>query len=160
MSNSPVILVTGGSRYVFILIILVLTTSGSWDCKSSYIYVCSESRCAIAEVNQLNYLLSTSTSLHLIQCDITQDATAKSVIYETLETFGRPDSIVLNTGTLDTVAKFGKLHFSSIERMFQRQCLFKHISRGLKWMFRLIPDQRSHSSSSLLTRFNNIRIQR
>ena len=46
-----------------------------------------------------------STSLHFIQCDITQDGTAKSAISETVKKFGRLDSIVLNAGTLDPVVK-------------------------------------------------------
>ena len=46
-----------------------------------------------------------STSLHFIQCDIAQDGTAKFAINEALKTFGRLDSIVLNAGTLDPVAR-------------------------------------------------------
>jgi len=46
-----------------------------------------------------------SPSLLSIQCDITQDGTAKSAIAETLKTFGRLDSIVLNAGTLDPVTR-------------------------------------------------------
>jgi NAD(P)-dependent dehydrogenase (short-subunit alcohol dehydrogenase family) len=50
-------------------------------------------------------VLASSPSLHFIQCDITQDATAKSAISETLKKFGRLDSIVLNAGTLEPVVK-------------------------------------------------------
>jgi NAD(P)-dependent dehydrogenase (short-subunit alcohol dehydrogenase family) len=46
-----------------------------------------------------------SPSLLSIQCDITQEGTAKSAIAETLKTFGRLDSIVLNAGTLDPVTR-------------------------------------------------------
>jgi NADP-dependent 3-hydroxy acid dehydrogenase YdfG len=46
-----------------------------------------------------------STSLHFIQCDITQDGTAKSAVTETISKFGRLDSIVLNAGSLDPVTK-------------------------------------------------------
>jgi NAD(P)-dependent dehydrogenase (short-subunit alcohol dehydrogenase family) len=46
-----------------------------------------------------------STLFHFIQCDIEQEGTAKSAISETLKTFGRLDSIVLNAATLDPVAK-------------------------------------------------------
>ena len=46
-----------------------------------------------------------STSLHFIQCDITQEETGKLAITETLKIFGHLDSIVLNAGTLDPVNK-------------------------------------------------------
>ena len=46
-----------------------------------------------------------STLFHFIQCDIAQEGTAKSAITETLNTYGRLDSIVLNAATLDPVAK-------------------------------------------------------
>lgn len=58
------------------------------------------SRSKTTEVSSLE-----SPSVLSIQCDITQEGTAKTAIAETLKTFGRLDSIVLNAGTLAPVTK-------------------------------------------------------
>lgn len=68
-----------------------------------------------------------STFLHHIQCDITQEGTAKSAITETLKKFGRLDSIVLNAGTLEPVTKLENAESSAWKECFNVN-VFSNIS--------------------------------
>lgn len=59
-----------------------------------------------------------SSSLHFIQCDITKEIVAKDAINETIQKFGRLDSIVLNAGTLDPVSRFDQASASAWKECF------------------------------------------
>lgn len=80
-----------------------------------------------------------STSFHFIQGDITQDNIAKSVITETLNKFGRLDSIVLNAGTLDPVARLENSTSSSWKECFDVN-VFSNISLVLASVAQLTID--------------------
>jgi NAD(P)-dependent dehydrogenase (short-subunit alcohol dehydrogenase family) len=67
------------------------------------------------------------TSLLFIQCDIREDDTAKHAISKAVEKFGRLDSMVLNAGTLDPVAKLETASASTWVECFQVN-LFANVS--------------------------------
>jgi NAD(P)-dependent dehydrogenase (short-subunit alcohol dehydrogenase family) len=68
-----------------------------------------------------------SSSLHIIKCDITEESIAKTAINETMTTFGRLDSIVLNAGTLDPVSRLDNASASAWRECFDIN-VFSNIS--------------------------------
>ena len=85
------------------------------------------SRNTSAELSSLS-----SPSLHIIQRDITQDSTARFAITETIEKFGRLDSIVLNAGTLDPVVKLENSTSSGWKKCFDVN-VFSNISLAVSF---------------------------
>ena len=86
------------------------------------------SRNATAELSALP-----TTSFHFIQGDITRDDVAKAAITETLAKFGTLDSLVLNAGTLDPVARLENSTSSSWKECFNVN-IFSNIS--LVWQLK------------------------
>jgi len=131
--SPPVVLVTGASRGLGLGIVKALIQS-----YSARVVVLSRSKSS--ELSSLP-----STSLHFIQCDITQEGTAKSAVTETIKQFGRLDSIVLNAGTLDPVTK---LENATSETW--KECFHINVFANIPLIKECIPHLRSSHGSIIL----------
>jgi NAD(P)-dependent dehydrogenase (short-subunit alcohol dehydrogenase family) len=94
-------------------------------------------------------------TVHSIECDITNEEAATSAIKQTIDKFGRLDSLVLNAGTLDPVTRLENASPSSWKESFNIN-LFANIPLVLAVLPHLMLDTRIYPTFARFTRVNYI----